>query len=124
MAGQAMLDSWKAYESAAFGRDELLPVTRKGEDSLGGLGVALMEAMPTLQLMGLQPQLERQGLPMTPYTGPFIPPSRRPALFSSGPPLSVLDASLVFVSRARTRARVFVCVNVFECARVWMGAWL
>eukprot|EP00884_Botryococcus_braunii_P010908 jgi/Botrbrau1/19819/Bobra.0124s0060.1 len=56
---QAMMQSWKVYESVAFGRDELLPVTSKGDDSLGGLGLSLVEALPTLHLMGLTAEFQR-----------------------------------------------------------------
>jgi Glycosyl hydrolase family 47 len=69
-----MIHSWKGYEAAAFGRDELLPVSLKGDDSLGGLGISLVEALPSLNLMGLESDFQRHASlpPATPILDFFF----------------------------------------------------
>ena len=56
---QAMAESWEAYEKYAWGRDELQPLSRTGNDRFGGLGATLVDSMDTLLLMGMHEQYAR-----------------------------------------------------------------
>ena len=56
---QAMAESWAAYEKYAWGRDELQPLSRTGNDRFGGLGATIVDSMDTLLLMGMHEQYAR-----------------------------------------------------------------
>lgn len=43
--------SYKAY---AWGRDELKPLSKRGQDNWGGMGVTLVDSLDTLWLMGMK----------------------------------------------------------------------
>lgn len=49
----AFEDAWGAYRKHAWGHDELRPVSRQGEDGLGGLGATIVDALDTAMIMGL-----------------------------------------------------------------------
>ncbi|CAE7257625.1 MNS1 [Symbiodinium natans] len=53
---------WRNYETHAFARDELRPVSGKGQDSWGGIGQTLVDALDTLWLMGFREALGHWGL--------------------------------------------------------------
>lgn len=63
-----MAESWGAYEKYAWGRDELQPLSRSGNDRFGGLGATLVDSMDTLLLMGMYDEYARCALahPRTP----------------------------------------------------------
>lgn len=46
--------AWDQYVESAWGFDELVPVSDAGEDSLGGVGATVVEALGTLYLMKLE----------------------------------------------------------------------
>lgn len=48
----AFESAWTAYETDAFGRDDLKPIGRTGSDWLG-MGVAIVDSLDTMLLMGL-----------------------------------------------------------------------
>ena len=50
---------WKNYESRAFGRDELKPVSGRGVDSWGGIGQTLVDSLDTLWMMGFHEEFHR-----------------------------------------------------------------
>lgn len=50
----AMSHAWKGYKDFAWGTDELMPLTRGGRDSWGGLATTLIDSLDTLWLMGLK----------------------------------------------------------------------
>ena len=50
----AMSFIWANYKKYAFGRDELKPLSRIGQDNWSGLGVTLVDALDTLWLMGMK----------------------------------------------------------------------
>ena len=50
----AMRFVWSNYKKYAFGRDELKPLSRTGQDNWGGMGMTLVDALDTLWLMGLR----------------------------------------------------------------------
>ncbi|KAF7298936.1 alpha-1,2-Mannosidase [Mycena indigotica] len=45
--------SWDAYRQFAFGHDELDPIAKQGNDDLGGWGATIVDALPTMLVMGL-----------------------------------------------------------------------
>ena len=55
----AAVHSWKGYEDHAWGYDELQPLTQEGKETLGGLGVTIVDSLDTLWLMGLKDQFGR-----------------------------------------------------------------
>lgn len=54
----AMKHAWGAYVKAAWGHDELDPVTSTGKDGFGGLGATIVDSLDTLWLMGLKDEFQ------------------------------------------------------------------
>jgi len=50
----AMKHAWHGYKTYAFGHDELLPRSMKGNDPWGGMGTTLVDSLDTLWLMDLR----------------------------------------------------------------------
>ncbi len=50
----SMKSIWSNYHQYAWGRDELKPVSKRGHDNWGGMGVTLVDSLDTLWLMGLK----------------------------------------------------------------------
>ncbi|KAK9817686.1 hypothetical protein WJX72_000621 [[Myrmecia] bisecta] len=55
----AMKHAWDAYVTYAWGFDELMPLTRRGKNSFGGLGATVLDALDTLWLMDLKDDFRR-----------------------------------------------------------------
>eukprot|EP01103_Thecamoeba_quadrilineata_P017228 TRINITY_DN6016_c0_g1_i1.p1 TRINITY_DN6016_c0_g1~~TRINITY_DN6016_c0_g1_i1.p1 ORF type:complete len:669 (+),score=115.23 TRINITY_DN6016_c0_g1_i1:235-2007(+) len=55
----ALRHAWNGYEKLAFGHDELRPVTNQTNDSWGGYGVTLVDALDTLLVTDLADEFER-----------------------------------------------------------------
>lgn len=55
----AMEHAWSAYERYAWGRDELKPLSKRGHDNWGGMGVTLVDSLDTLWLMGMKDEFWR-----------------------------------------------------------------
>ena len=53
---------WRNYHEYAWGRDELKPISRRGHDNWGGMGVTLVDSLDTLWLMGLKEEFWQAGL--------------------------------------------------------------
>ena len=51
---QGMQHAWKGYKKYAWGRDEVKPISNKGQDNWGGMGVTLVDSLDTLWLMGMK----------------------------------------------------------------------
>lgn len=49
----AFKHAWKGYKAHAMGSDELQPLSKKGVDSLGGLGATIVDALDTAMIMNL-----------------------------------------------------------------------
>mmetsp|Transcript_75548 Transcript_75548/g.157600 ORF Transcript_75548/g.157600 Transcript_75548/m.157600 type:complete len:888 (-) Transcript_75548:96-2759(-) len=49
----AASSTWRSYRQYAWGKDELQPVSKKGKDSFGGIGMTILDSLTTLWLMGL-----------------------------------------------------------------------
>jgi mannosyl-oligosaccharide alpha-1,2-mannosidase len=56
---QEVEHAWNGYESYAFGHDEIRPVSNITNDSWGGFGATLIDALDTLILLGLDEQVAR-----------------------------------------------------------------
>eukprot|EP01094_Clydonella_sp_ATCC50884_P026997 TRINITY_DN7579_c0_g1_i1.p1 TRINITY_DN7579_c0_g1~~TRINITY_DN7579_c0_g1_i1.p1 ORF type:complete len:679 (+),score=220.97 TRINITY_DN7579_c0_g1_i1:216-2252(+) len=55
----AFKHAWDGYEKGAFGHDELRPVSGITNDSWGGFGITLIDALDTLLLMGFGEEFQR-----------------------------------------------------------------
>lgn len=49
----AMKFVWGSYKKYAWGRDELKPLSRTGQDNWGGMGVTLVDSLDTLWILGM-----------------------------------------------------------------------
>ncbi|KAK9093492.1 hypothetical protein Syun_028403 [Stephania yunnanensis] len=49
----AFLHAWSGYKNYAMGYDELMPLSRRGTDSLGGLGATVVDALDTAMIMDI-----------------------------------------------------------------------
>jgi mannosyl-oligosaccharide alpha-1,2-mannosidase len=49
-----MKHAWKGYKQYAWGNDELKPLSNRGQDNWGGMGVTLVDSLDTLWLMGMK----------------------------------------------------------------------
>eukprot|EP00249_Psilotum_nudum_P017275 c26246_g1_i1 orf=480-2450(-) len=50
---EAFRHAWNGYKTFAMGYDELMPLSGKGVDGLGGLGATVVDALDTAIIMGL-----------------------------------------------------------------------
>ncbi|KAK9234500.1 glycoside hydrolase [Lipomyces kononenkoae] len=55
---EAFIHSWNGYKANAWGHDEVRPVTNGYADPFGGWGASIVDALDTLQIMGLKSELE------------------------------------------------------------------
>lgn len=49
---EAFIHAWSGYKNFAMGFDELMPVSKRGTDGLGGLGATVIDALDTAMIMG------------------------------------------------------------------------
>jgi len=56
---KAMQHAWNGYEKYAFGKDELLPISRNGQDNWGGQGTTLVDSLSTLWIMGMKKEFNK-----------------------------------------------------------------
>lgn len=49
---EAFIHAWFGYKSYAMGFDELMPLSHRGVDGLGGLGATVIDALDTAMIMG------------------------------------------------------------------------
>ncbi|KAK9254798.1 glycoside hydrolase [Lipomyces tetrasporus] len=54
----AFIHSWNGYKAHAWGHDEVRPVTNGYADPFGGWGASIVDALDSLQIMGLTSELE------------------------------------------------------------------
>eukprot|EP00811_Abedinium_folium_P032408 NODE_5456_length_1768_cov_7.566728.p1 GENE.NODE_5456_length_1768_cov_7.566728~~NODE_5456_length_1768_cov_7.566728.p1 ORF type:complete len:539 (+),score=143.77 NODE_5456_length_1768_cov_7.566728:46-1662(+) len=54
---KALLHAWRGYRKYAWGGDELSPISLKANNRFGGMGVTILDTLPTLHLMGLESEL-------------------------------------------------------------------
>ncbi|KAF9621641.1 hypothetical protein IFM89_025373 [Coptis chinensis] len=50
---QAFIHAWSGYKKYAMGYDELMPLSQRGTDGLGGLGATVVDALDTAIIMGV-----------------------------------------------------------------------
>uniref|UniRef100_A0A5B7A6W5 alpha-1,2-Mannosidase n=1 Tax=Davidia involucrata TaxID=16924 RepID=A0A5B7A6W5_DAVIN len=50
---KAFIHAWSGYKSYAMGYDELMPLSHRGVDGLGGLGATVVDALDTAMIMGI-----------------------------------------------------------------------
>lgn len=53
-----MKHAWTGYKTYAWGRDEVLPLSKRGQDNWGGMGVTLVDSLDTLWIMGMKTEFE------------------------------------------------------------------
>lgn len=49
---------WQSYKKYAWGNDELKPLSHRGDNNWGGMGVTLVDSLDTLWLMGLREEFD------------------------------------------------------------------
>ncbi|CAH9141843.1 unnamed protein product [Cuscuta epithymum] len=57
----AFIHAWSGYKNDAKGYDELMPLSHKGVDGLGGLGATVVDALDTAMIMGLHEIVQEAG---------------------------------------------------------------
>jgi len=55
---EAFVHAWKGYMTYAYPRDELLPVSKQGSNTFGGIGLTIIDSIDTIILMGLEEPFE------------------------------------------------------------------
>mmetsp|Transcript_55066 Transcript_55066/g.98222 ORF Transcript_55066/g.98222 Transcript_55066/m.98222 type:complete len:835 (-) Transcript_55066:72-2576(-) len=55
----AFLSAWQLYERHAWGKDELQPVSKKGRNTFGGLGLTILDSLSTLWVLGLDDEFNK-----------------------------------------------------------------
>ncbi|XP_076885356.1 mannosyl-oligosaccharide 1,2-alpha-mannosidase MNS3-like [Bidens hawaiensis] len=50
---KAFIHAWSGYKTYAMGYDELMPLSKRGVDGLGGLGATVVDALDTAMIMNL-----------------------------------------------------------------------
>lgn len=51
---EAFLHAWQGYKRYAWGSDELQPLSKKGKDTFGNIGMTILDSLTTLWLMDLK----------------------------------------------------------------------
>lgn len=55
---RAIKHAWKGYKDFAWGKDELLPISKSGSSSPFGLGMTIVDCLDVLWLVGLQDEFD------------------------------------------------------------------
>ncbi|XP_002519694.2 mannosyl-oligosaccharide 1,2-alpha-mannosidase MNS3 [Ricinus communis] len=58
----AFIHAWSGYKKYAMGYDELMPLSHRGVDGLGGLGATVVDALDTAMIMGADEIVSEAGL--------------------------------------------------------------
>ncbi|KAF5736324.1 Alpha-mannosidase 3 isoform 1 [Tripterygium wilfordii] len=58
---EAFIHAWSGYEKFAMDYDELMPVSQRGVDGLGGLGATVVDALDTAMIMGADEVVSKAG---------------------------------------------------------------
>ncbi|KAH8510954.1 hypothetical protein H0E87_008474 [Populus deltoides] len=59
---KAFIHAWSGYKMYAMGYDELMPLSQRGVDGLGGLGATVVDALDTALIMGADEVVSEAGL--------------------------------------------------------------
>lgn len=57
----AFIHAWSGYKKYAMGYDELMPLSHRGIDGLGGLGATVVDALDTAMIMGADEVVSEAG---------------------------------------------------------------
>eukprot|EP00930_Biecheleria_cincta_P024572 TRINITY_DN17578_c0_g1_i1.p1 TRINITY_DN17578_c0_g1~~TRINITY_DN17578_c0_g1_i1.p1 ORF type:complete len:792 (+),score=146.91 TRINITY_DN17578_c0_g1_i1:186-2561(+) len=55
---EAFLHAWQGYKRYAWGTDELQPLSKKGKDTFGNIGMTILDSLTTLWLMDLKHEFD------------------------------------------------------------------
>lgn len=58
---EAFIHAWSGYKKYAMGYDELMPLSQRGTDGLGGLGATVVDAIDTAMIMGADEVVSEAG---------------------------------------------------------------
>lgn len=58
---EAFIHAWSGYKTYAMGFDELMPISKRGTDGLGGLGATVVDALDTAMIMGIEDIVSEAG---------------------------------------------------------------
>ncbi|KAK6932214.1 Glycoside hydrolase family 47, partial [Dillenia turbinata] len=58
---KAFIHAWSGYKNYAMGYDELMPLSQRGTDGLGGLGATIVDALDTAIIMGADEVVSEAG---------------------------------------------------------------
>ncbi|PIN04680.1 1, 2-alpha-mannosidase [Handroanthus impetiginosus] len=58
---EAFMHAWSGYRNSAMGYDELMPLSHRGIDGLGGLGATIVDALDTAMIMGVDEAVHEAG---------------------------------------------------------------
>ncbi|KAL2467389.1 Mannosyl-oligosaccharide 1 [Abeliophyllum distichum] len=58
---EAFIHAWSGYKNYAMGFDELMPLSHRGVDGLGGLGATIIDALDTAMIMGVDEVVSEAG---------------------------------------------------------------
>lgn len=58
---EAFIHAWSGYKKFAMGYDELMPISKRGIDGLGGLGATVVDALDTAMIMGIEDIVSEAG---------------------------------------------------------------
>ncbi|KAL0398338.1 UNVERIFIED_CONTAM: Mannosyl-oligosaccharide 1,2-alpha-mannosidase MNS3 [Sesamum radiatum] len=58
---EAFIHAWSGYRNYAMGYDELMPLSHRGVDGLGGLGATVVDALDTAMIMGVDEVIHEAG---------------------------------------------------------------
>lgn len=58
---EAFIHAWSGYRNYAMGYDELMPLSQRGIDGLGGLGATIVDALDTAMIMGVDEVVHEAG---------------------------------------------------------------
>ncbi|XP_073000348.1 mannosyl-oligosaccharide 1,2-alpha-mannosidase MNS3 [Typha latifolia] len=59
---EAFIHAWSGYRNYAMGYDELMPVSQRGTDGLGGLGATVIDSLDTAIIMGANDVVSEAGM--------------------------------------------------------------
>lgn len=58
---EAFIHAWSGYRKHAMGYDELMPLSQRGTDGLGGLGATIVDSLDTAMIMGIDEVVSEAG---------------------------------------------------------------
>ncbi|KAL8032264.1 hypothetical protein ABFX02_13G084500 [Erythranthe guttata] len=58
---ESFIHAWSGYRNYSMGYDELMPLSRRGIDTLGGLGATVIDALDTAMIMGVDEVVHEAG---------------------------------------------------------------